>query len=831
MTLRIPIPDSVERFANKISHPGLLLDKYVKSYDAQREDLKWSDAVQKPALEQVAGLSQVAPPGLDFAAMLRQWRGTLDAIGSRRFICQTTGPLTLHLARASALENSGICLHPLYGFTFLPGTGLKGMAHAYATQVWHATQSDPQQAWEQIRYVFGWSPSHLLRDIAKDLKVAVPDGSCAGAVVFHDAWPVTWPKLTVDIVNNHHPEYYQAADGDQRYAPGDWENPIPVYFLAVPASQSFEFAVSLRAPDTRHDLDLDPLELAQSWLEGALCHLGAGAKTNAGYGGFRSVDRPVPTLSSPTRAVCQGVLELVTPAFLAGATHDGSDCELRPATLRGLMRWWWRTLHAGYVDVGTLRRLETAIWGDAQRGGAVRIEVVSDNDSPFEVAPCPIKEYRDGKLVPSSQFESAHGLEPTPRNTTQPLFYVSYGMDEIMRVDNERQRRQRWCVWPGAKWQVRLIARTGTYSGGDSRSQNRIPQTQVLEQAVAATWLLCHFGGVGSKCRKGFGSLSFSLAEWALTLDDCRASASALRQYLRIGSSEFDESAAESPAIAQLLSPFDGTTPRGVIEVATSWKDAWYALHQLGSTLQAFAQAPPSTGHGKHCEAKISLGLPRQIHGPLREPLGHQDSATWTRPLRLRGPKGDRHASPIFCHFDRDAGGGLLVRIAAFPSKYLPDLAKSRKLLGQLLQFAQCDLAERATRRPPEVVRTAGTRQTPSPPPRRPGGPVHIPTISQEDIKIRLAEVPAGQGVFKIVRSLPSPSSEYEAQRLRVAPVSSGYQVDGNHRVVEASTSLPDGTFVLVELLENRRGKFLEVVGRFLQAPPPGGVRPGRGRR
>ena len=38
----------------------------------------------------------------------------------------TSGRLTLHLARASALENAGLCLHPLYGFTYLPGTGLKG---------------------------------------------------------------------------------------------------------------------------------------------------------------------------------------------------------------------------------------------------------------------------------------------------------------------------------------------------------------------------------------------------------------------------------------------------------------------------------------------------------------------------------------------------------------------------------------------------------------------------------------------------------------------------------------------------------------------------------
>ena len=35
--------------------------------------------------------------------------------------CRTVTPLTMHLARASALENAGLCLHPLYGFAYLPG--------------------------------------------------------------------------------------------------------------------------------------------------------------------------------------------------------------------------------------------------------------------------------------------------------------------------------------------------------------------------------------------------------------------------------------------------------------------------------------------------------------------------------------------------------------------------------------------------------------------------------------------------------------------------------------------------------------------------------------
>ncbi len=41
--------------------------------------------------------------------------------------------------------------------------------------------------------------------------------------------------------------------------------------------------------------------------------------------------------------------------------------------------------------------------------------------------------------------------------------------------------------------------------------------------------------------------------------------------------------------------------------------DVWRVLDAIGTSAQAFAQAPASTGHGKHCPAKIGLGLPRRI--------------------------------------------------------------------------------------------------------------------------------------------------------------------------------------------------------------------------
>lgn len=272
----------------------------------------------------------------------------------------------------------------------------------------------------------------------KRLGVTMPKdrpSSCSSAVIFHDAWPTTWPRLIVDIVNNHHPDYYQ---GDSAIPPGDWESPRPVYFLAVPPSQEFDFALAKR----RAESEDHALTLAQEWLMGALTHLGAGAKTAAGYGAFRVMNQTVAPLSKPARETFEATLELVTPAFLAGANQSAEDCDLRPATLRGLLRWWWRTMHSGFVDVPTLARMEAALWGNTNSGSPIRVTVQPASG---------IEPLRFDKNVLQTQNRLP---KPPNSKTTQGLWYHSFGMDDTKSESGVRSRFQRWYLVPGTRWQV-----------------------------------------------------------------------------------------------------------------------------------------------------------------------------------------------------------------------------------------------------------------------------------------------------------------------------------------------------------------------------------------
>lgn len=437
---------------------------------------------------------------------------------------------------------------------------------------------------------------------------------------------------------------------------------------------------------------------AREWLTGALCHLGAGAKTNAGYGAFRLCESEPPPLSGQARAAWNTTLELVTPAFLAGAGQTAEDCELRPASLRGLLRWWWRTLHAGFVDVATLRAMEAAIWGSAEAGGAVQIVV-----EPAPPVQPSLYQFKD-RSDPVALFKREHDLQSRPnQKTTQGLFYASYGMDET----SKGRRRSRWFMPELTSWSLRLTARSARYL--HEREENNpieIPADIVLDQAKAALSLLCRFGGVGSKARKGFGSFKDING---LSIEECRQKAQHFRSQCGLGGGiPRQAQMIETPSFDHMLAP---------LEIETPWRDPWFALDQLGYAAQSFAQKY------KHKEEKTALGLPRKIHRQTPKWLGadHQKRDEKTPPDKFR------NAAPVHYHLARSSGGALTIRIAAFPSPYLPNHEASRRILGELLDHLRADLGARVERfgnkgqrlsKPPTTSETSSSAR-PAPPPNR----------------------------------------------------------------------------------------------------------------
>ena len=182
------------------------------------------------------------------------------------------GRLIAGLGYKGALE-VGITLHPLYGFPYLPGTALKGIARSWA-ELCLLPRNETTKA--EIKAVFGSDDKDETADAEKQ----------TGGVVFFDALPARFPALELDVMTPHFGPYYQNGK-----RPGDWHSPIPVTFLTVGAGTVFDFGLAV---PLRSGVDAAAAralaEKATTWLDMGLRELGAGGKTAAGYGYFMTVE-------------------------------------------------------------------------------------------------------------------------------------------------------------------------------------------------------------------------------------------------------------------------------------------------------------------------------------------------------------------------------------------------------------------------------------------------------------------------------------------------------------------------------------------------------------
>lgn len=230
-------------------NPGLLFERYVPKIEA--------DEQKKAMLQRVI---DCRPDQALIQAHLARWQALAKHTGATTFQATTEWRFVTGLGRKGALE-VGFHFHPLYGFPIIPGSGLKGVARAWALLGEGKSEDDPE-----FVAVFGRAP-----------KEGEPESAGrAGGAIFFDAVPGGPIQLSLDVINPHYPDYYRPAN---RQPPANWQSPVPVCFLAVPAGTRFHFAVGWRGSAHPH-----AHSLAVHWLKAGLRDVGVGAKTSAGYG-------------------------------------------------------------------------------------------------------------------------------------------------------------------------------------------------------------------------------------------------------------------------------------------------------------------------------------------------------------------------------------------------------------------------------------------------------------------------------------------------------------------------------------------------------------------
>jgi CRISPR-associated protein Cmr1 len=167
-------------------------------------------------------------------------------------------------------------------------------------------------------------------------------------------------------------------------------------------------------------------------------------------------------------------IETITPMFLAGANQ--SKAELRAASIKGLLRFWWRALQAE-ADINKLIEKESQIFGTSNEkigssSFSLRISNIGD-----------LKTTKD-KFLNKPNYQVPVEGKSFKINI---LEYLAYGTYEYVRGKGNIFNRERIDI--GSKFNVLLTFKEPLFK----------------EEVLLSLYVLSLFGGVGSKSRNGFG--------------------------------------------------------------------------------------------------------------------------------------------------------------------------------------------------------------------------------------------------------------------------------------------------------------------------------------
>lgn len=351
-------------------------------------------------------------------------------------------------------------------------------------------------------------------------------------------------------------------------------------------------------------------------------------------------------------------LETVTPLFLGGAEPRGTP-ELRPPAFRGALRYWLRAALGGVVgdqDLSVLHRLESAVFGstDEKAGGASTITV---RLNPRNLLAPQLYKKQPPVLV---EKEGQARRQPTGHD----YLYWSMGESGNQQRDNYQPPKQFYA--PGASFDLTLSSRPGVKE-----------VEQQFRQAVAALWLLLHFGGIGSRSRRTAGSLSVreSIVAEGLTFTlaaDVTQAAAQLGAGLSTIRQQFS-TLGHVPLKAP--SAFDSLHPAVCrIWVLGTWKSSDAAVDTIGAAVRDF-RTYREPDHANVAKWLTGQAIPTVERAAFGLPLPYRYSGgglSGTVQGNVRPPVIDRRASPLWLKVSKASSSGYVGIATLFKAAFLP---------------------------------------------------------------------------------------------------------------------------------------------------------------
>lgn len=125
--------------------------------------------------------------------------------------------------------------------------------------------------------------------------------------------------------------------------------------------------------------------------------------------------------------------EVITPMFLAGA--DGQTPEIRPASIKGALRFWWRAMHGDW-ELSKLKQQEGKIFGDNGGRSCFTIRIMNENKGQGQEKPV----YTLPAIKRGSTFDVVLSIQEIPEFSLKHLAAL-FELTAILGGLGKRSRR------------------------------------------------------------------------------------------------------------------------------------------------------------------------------------------------------------------------------------------------------------------------------------------------------------------------------------------------------------------------------------------------------
>ncbi|MGE5573035.1 MAG: type III-B CRISPR module RAMP protein Cmr1 [Bacteroidota bacterium] len=330
-------------------------------------------------------------------------------------------------------------------------------------------------------------------------------------------------------------------------------------------------------------------------------------------------------MSEPTRHRSYDLtLKVVTPLFLGGASPTES-AELRPPSIKGAMRFWHRATGPGALDS------EPMVFGSSS--GRLH-----------------------GQALFLLQIQSPLTSTTKPPPKWDPAIkYMGYGLFET------KKSLPRAYIPEGTDIRLRLVFRPGTSDEG-------------VQEVFRSIRLMNYFGGLGSRSRRGFGSVAID-KDMPNDLDDLEKRIGDEFDSLEMAAYDQVEYTMFSNRSRVLLLPGDRTWQNTLLKVA---RPMTTLRNPAGGRSQGYRWSSNDahligryarTGMVGQAPVRSAFGLPHNYF--------FKDTGT-----TVNVGNNIRKASPLFIHIHRLSNGQHAAVVSYLPAPVVPPGKKIRISTG-----------------------------------------------------------------------------------------------------------------------------------------------------